>query len=156
VSKNTAAAHRKTAETPRRGSRKKQAVFNLSPPSLEAAAAAYYNSEEDMDYEFDADLDDTTLNTEGLSLTSKELAIYSICRHRKIWDSFVKEDSSEEESDDHVSCLSVPHVESQAKENKMGFRVQYTHLVEYPNDIVYIIVYIIGVCIPSFFVSNKD
>jgi hypothetical protein len=38
----------------------------------------------------------------------------------------------------------------------MGFRVQYTHLVEYPNDIVYIVVYSIGGCAHSFFVSNKD
>jgi hypothetical protein len=47
-------------------------------------------------------------------------------------------------------------VESQAKEDNMGFRVQYSHLVEYPNNILYIIVYFIGSCSPSFFVRNKD
>jgi hypothetical protein len=47
-------------------------------------------------------------------------------------------------------------VESQAKEDNMGFRVQYSHLVEYPNNIVYIIVYFSGGCSPSFLVSNKD
>jgi hypothetical protein len=90
-----------------------------------------------------------------LSLTSKESAIDSIRRQRKISDSFDKEDSSEEESDDQISCLPVPRVEYQAKEDTMGFRVQYSHLVEYPNNIVYIIVYFIGGCSPSFFVSNK-
>jgi hypothetical protein len=82
--------------------------------------------------------------------------IDSICRHGEILDSFDKEDSSEEESDDQISCLSVPRVESQAKEDKMLFMVQYSHLVDYPNNIVYIIVYFIGGCSPSFFVSNKD
>jgi hypothetical protein len=84
------------------------------------------------------------------------MAIVSISRHGKISDSFEKEDSSEEESDDQISCLSVPRVESQAKEDKMGFRVQYSHLVEYPNNMLFIIVYFIGGCIPSYFVSNKD
>jgi hypothetical protein len=158
VNKHTTAAQLKTAAaTPRRGSRKKAVIFNLSPPPLEEADADDdYDSEEDIDYEFDAELDDITLNTEGLSLTSKESAIDSIRRHGKISDNFEKEDSSEEESDDQISCLSIPRVESQAKEDSMGFRVQYSHLVEYPNNIVYIIVYFIGGCNPSFFVSNKD
>jgi hypothetical protein len=72
VNKNTAAAQRKTAAaTPRRGNRKKTVVFNLSPLPLEEADDDDYNSEEDIDYEFDAELDDITLNTEGLSLASK-------------------------------------------------------------------------------------
>jgi hypothetical protein len=114
VNKNTAAAKRKTAEaTPRQGKSKKTVVFNLSPPSLEEADADDdYNSEEDIDYEFDAELVNITLNTEGLSLTSNESAIDSIRRNGKILDSFDKENSSEEESDDHISCLSVPRVES--------------------------------------------
>jgi hypothetical protein len=159
VNKNTVAAQRNTAAAiPRQGNRKKTVVFNLSPPPLEEAAAADndYNSKEDIDYEFDAELEDITLNTEGLSLTFKESASNSIRRHGKISDSFDKEDSSEEESDDQISCISVPHVESQAKEYNMGFRVQYSHLVEYPTNSVYIIVYFIGGCSPSFFVSKKD
>jgi hypothetical protein len=39
VSKNTAAAQRNTAATPRQGNRKKQVVFNLSPPLLEESNA---------------------------------------------------------------------------------------------------------------------
>jgi hypothetical protein len=66
-----------------------------------------------------------------------------------------KEDSSEKEREDQVSCLSVPRVESQTQENNMSFRVQYTHLVEYSNDNVYIILYFIGGYSP-FFVRNKD
>jgi hypothetical protein len=142
VDKNTAGSQLKTAEaTPRSGNRNKKVVFNLSPPPLEEAADDNdYNSEENIDYQFDAELDDITLKTEGLSLTSKESAIDSICHHSKITDSFDKEDSSEEESDDQISCLSVPRVESQAKEDNMGFRVQYSHLVEYANNSVYITV----------------
>jgi hypothetical protein len=86
-----------------------------------------------------------------LSLTSKESAIDSIRRHGEISDSFDQEDSSDEDSDDEVS-LSVPCVEPKAQEDNMGFRVQYSHLVEYPNNIVY---FIAG-CGPSFFVSNKN
>jgi hypothetical protein len=142
VNKNTAAAQRKTAaSTPRQGNRNKKVVFNLLPPPLEEAAdSADYNSEEDINYEFDAELDDITMSTEDLSLTSKESEIDSIRRHGKISDSFDKEDSSEEESDDQISCLSVPRVEYQAKEDNMDFRVQYSYLAEYPNTIVYIIV----------------
>jgi hypothetical protein len=88
--------------------------------------------------------------------TSKESAIDSIHCHGKIPDSFDKEDSSEEESDEQISCLSVPRVESQAKEDNMGFRVHYFLLVEYPNNIVYIVVYFIGGCSPYLFVCNKD
>jgi hypothetical protein len=157
VNKNTASAQRKTsAATLRQGKRKKIVVFNLSPLLLEEAADDDYNTEEGIDYELYAELDNITLNTEGLSLTSKESAIDSIYHHGKISDSFDKEDSSEEENDDQISCLSVPRVKSQAKEDNMGFRVQYSHLVEYPNNSVYIIVYFIGGCSPSFFVSNKD
>jgi hypothetical protein len=158
VNTHTTAAQLKTAAaTPRRGNIKKAVIFNLSPPPLEEADADdNHDSEEDIDYEFDAELEDIALNTEGLSLTSKESAIDSIRRHGKISDSFDKEDSSEEESDDQISCLSVPRVESQGKEDILGFRVQYSHLVEYPDNIVYIIVYFIGGCSPSFFVSNKD
>jgi hypothetical protein len=158
VNKHTKAAQLKTAAaTPRRGNRKKAVISTLSPPPLEEADANDdYDSEEDIDYESDAELDNITLNTDGSSLTSKESAIDSIRRHGKISDSFDKEHSSEEESDDHISCLSVPRVESQAKEDSMGFRVQYFHLFEYPNNIVYIIVYFIGGCSQSFFVSNKD
>jgi hypothetical protein len=47
-------------------------------------------------------------------------------------------------------------LESTAQGDNIGFRVQYTHLVDYPNDIVCIIVYFTGGCAPSFFVSNKD
>jgi hypothetical protein len=147
VNKNTAAAQRKTAvATPRRSNSKKIVVLNLSPPLLEEAADDDddYNIEADINYELDAELDDITLNTEGLSLTSKELAIDSIRRHGKISDSFDKEDSSEEESDDQILCLSVPRVESQAKEDNMRFRVQYSHLVDYPSNSVHIIVYFIG------------
>jgi hypothetical protein len=131
VNKNTAAAQRKTAAaTPRRGSRNKTVVFNLSPPPLEEANDDDYNIEEYIDYELDAELDGIILKTDDLYLTSKELAIDSIRRHGKISESFDKEDSSEEESDDQISCLSVPRVESQAKEDNMGFRVQYSYLVE--------------------------
>jgi hypothetical protein len=97
---------KKTAATPRRGNRQKQVVFNLSASPLGEADDDDYNSKEDLDYEFDADLGDVTLNTEGLSLTSNESAIDSIRRH---------EISSEEESDDKVSRLSVPCLESQAQ-----------------------------------------
>jgi hypothetical protein len=73
VNKNTAEAQRKTAAaTPRWNNRKKSVVFNLLPPPLEEANDKDYNSEEDIDYEFDSELDDITLNTEVLSLTSKE------------------------------------------------------------------------------------
>jgi hypothetical protein len=124
VSKNTAAAQRKTAETPSRGNRKKQVDFNLSPSPLEEAAEGDYNSKEDLDYKFDVDLDDITLNTEGLSLISKESSIDIIPRHGKILDRFQQEDSSEEESDEEVLCLYVPRLKSQAQGDNMSFRVQ--------------------------------
>jgi hypothetical protein len=109
VNKNTAAAQRKTAAAPpRRDDRKKTVVLNLSPPPLEEADDDNYNSVEDIDYEFNAELDNITLNTEVLSLTSKESAIDSIRRQGKILDSFDKEDSSEKESDNQILCLSVP------------------------------------------------
>jgi hypothetical protein len=83
-----------------------------------------------MDYDFDAYLDDITLNTDGLSLTSNVPAINSIHRHQKILYSFEQEGSSEEESDDEVLCLYVTRVEPNTQEDNMGFRVQYIHLVE--------------------------
>jgi hypothetical protein len=157
VNKKTAAAQYKSVATPRRGNRKKQVLFNLSPPPLEDANDNdAYNIEEDPDYELDADLDDIALKTEDVSLISKESAIDSICRHGKISNSFEQEVASEEGSDDEVLCISVPRLKSKAQVDNMGFIVQYTHMVEYPNDIVYIIVYLIVGCAPSFFVSNKD
>jgi hypothetical protein len=96
VSKNTAATQRNTVATPRRGNRKKQVFFNLTPPPLEVANDDEYNGEEDPDYEFDANIDEITLNTEGVLLVSKESAIDSIRRHWKISDSFKQEVASDE------------------------------------------------------------
>jgi hypothetical protein len=46
--------------------------------------------------------------------------------------------------------------EPKSQEDNMGIRVQYIHLVEYPNDSAYTTVYFIAGYGPSFFVSNKD
>jgi hypothetical protein len=75
------------------------------------------------------DLDNITLNTEGFYLTSKGKSLNIICCHGKIAGTFDNKEYVEEESEGKVSCLSVPRVQPQAKEDNMGERVQYIHLV---------------------------
>jgi hypothetical protein len=80
------------------------------------------------------DLNNITLNTEVLYLNSKGKALNSICCHGKISDTFDNKESVEEESEGKVPCLSVPRMQPQAKEDNMGERVQYIHLVYYPQQ----------------------
>jgi hypothetical protein len=49
-----------------------------------------------------------------------------------------------------------PRVQPQVQEDNMGARVQCIHMVEYPNNIAYIIVYFIAGCNSYFFVSTND